>query len=191
MIFEATKLKGAYIISPEPFQDERGFFARTFCRREFEEAIGYFKEFVQFNHSHTNRKGTLRGLHYQHPPDAEVKLIRCIRGGVYDVVVDIRQGSPTFLEHIALELTAENGKMIYVPEGFAHGFQTLAPHTELIYHHTAYYAPTSEGGLRHDDPRLGIEWPLRARGLSEKDRSHPWLSADFAGIEVPYYTACG
>lgn len=183
MIFEKTKLPGAYVIELEPFQDQRGFFARTFCRREFE-AIGHRREFVQFNHSHTSRKGTLRGLHYQRPPHAEIKLIRCIRGAAYDVAVDIRQGSPTFLQHFGLELTEKNRRAVYLPEGFAHGFQTLEADTELIYYHTAYYAPEAEGGLRYDDPRLAIEWPLPAGELSEKDRRHPYLTDAFTGIQL-------
>ncbi|MCB0589515.1 MAG: dTDP-4-dehydrorhamnose 3,5-epimerase [Phaeodactylibacter sp.] len=181
MIFRETHLGGAYVIEPEPFRDERGFFARTFCRREFE-AVGHHKEFVQFNHSHTRQKGTIRGLHYQRPPHAEVKLIRCIKGSVFDVIVDIRRGSRTFLGHFSVELSERNMKMIYVPEGFAHGFQALEAGTELIYHHTAYYAPDSEGGIRFDDPVLGIEWPLPVAELSEKDEAYPGLSRQFSGI---------
>ncbi len=184
MIFRETRLEGAYIIEPEPFRDERGFFARTFCRREFAR-IGHHKEFVQFNHSFTRLKGTIRGLHYQRPPHAEIKLIRCIRGAVKDVIVDIRQGSRTFLQHIAVELTEQNLKMIYVPEGFAHGFQTLEPETELIYHHTAFYVPEAEGGIRYDDPLLEIAWPLPVQEASEKDRSHPLLGSHFTGIHLP------
>ena len=183
MIFHETKLQGAYIIEPEPYRDERGFFARTFCRREFE-AIGHHREFVQFNHSHTRRKGTIRGLHYQHPPQAEIKLIRCIKGAVLDVIVDIRQGSRTFLGHISVELTEQNLKMIYVPEGFAHGFQTLDAHTELLYHHTAYYAPEAEGGVRYDDPLLGIEWPLSVGELSVKDQGYRHLEPHFKGLQI-------
>ena len=183
MIFRETKLPGAYIIEPEPSRDERGFFARTFCRREFEK-IGHHRDFVQFNHSHTSRKGTIRGLHYQRPPHAEIKLIRCIRGGVFDVIVDIRQGSRTFLDHISVELTEQNLKMIYVPEGFAHGFQTLDAHTELLYHHTAYYAPEAEGGVRYDDPLLGIEWPLSVGELSDKDQGYHHLEPHFTGVQV-------
>ncbi|MCB0565135.1 MAG: dTDP-4-dehydrorhamnose 3,5-epimerase [Phaeodactylibacter sp.] len=183
MIFQETKLQGAYIIELEPFRDQRGFFARTFCRREFEK-IGHHRDFVQFNHSHTSRKGTIRGLHYQRPPHAEIKLIRCIRGGVFDVIVDIRQGSRTFLDHISVELTEQNLKMIYVPEGFAHGFQTLDAHTELLYHHTAYYAPEAEGGVRYDDPLLGIEWPLSVGELSVKDQGYRHLEPHFKGLQI-------
>ena len=181
MIFRETKLKGAYIIDLEPFQDERGFFARTFCSNEFK-SIGHEKQFVQFNHSCTNQQGTIRGLHYQKPPHAEIKLIRCVRGAVYDVIVDIRKDSLTFLQHIGVELSAENKTMIYVPEGFAHGFQTLEDYTELIYHHTTFYTPGVEGGMKFDEPKLAIDWPLPLSVLSEKDRNQPYLDQTFDGI---------
>ena len=184
MLFHETSLAGVYTVELEPFSDERGLFARTFCKREFEE-IGHQQEFVQFNHSHSNVMGTLRGLHFQHPPHAEIKLIRCIRGKVLDVIVDIRQGSPTFLQHFAVELSEENLKMIYIPEGFAHGFQTLAPHTELIYHHTAYYAPQAEGGLYYADPRLNIQWPLSPTVVSDKDQKQKLITDLFNGIILP------
>ncbi len=184
MIFQQTKLNGAYLIDLEPFKDERGLFARTYCETEFK-AIGHRKRFVQFNHSHTNDKGTLRGLHFQHPPHAEIKLIRCIKGAVYDVIVDLRLHSPTFMQHIGVELTDQNMRMIYVPEGFAHGFQTLQDHTELIYHHTAFYAPKAEGGLRYNDPALNITWLMNPSVLSEKDQNHPLIDESFSGIIVP------
>lgn len=183
MIFKETKLKGAYIIDLEPFQDDRGLFARTFCQKEFEQ-IGHEREFVQFNHSRTSYKGTIRGMHYQKPPHAEIKLIRCVRGSIYDVIVDIRQDSPTFLEFIGVELSDRNMRMIYVPEGFAHGFQTLEDDTELIYHHTAFYAPGQEGGLRYDDPQVGIEWPLTPTVISEKDQNQIFIPDSFAGIAI-------
>ena len=183
MIFEATKLPGAYIIELEPFRDERGLFARTFCKRDFAE-IDHQKEFVQFNHSHTRDKGTLRGMHYQHPPHAEIKLIRCIRGKVLDVIIDIRQDSPTFLQHIGVELSSENMRMIYVPEGFAHGFQTLVDHSELIYHHTAYYTPEAEGGLHALDPKLNIDWPLEPTVMSDKDKNQAFIQSPYTGIFI-------
>ncbi len=183
MIFRKTKLAGAYIIEPEPFKDKRGLFARTFCRREFEK-IGHTKEFVQFNHSHTLQKGTIRGLHYQLPPHMEIKLIRCVRGSVYDVIVDLRPHSPTYLEYIGIKLSGKNMRMIYVPEGFAHGFQTLEDDSDLIYHHTAFYAPEAESGLRFDDPKIGIDWPLPPRSLSEKDKNYPDLAQTFLEIEL-------
>ncbi len=187
MIFQSTSLQGAYTIDLEPFQDHRGLFARTFCAKEFEK-IGHQKAFVQFNHSHTKQKGALRGLHYQNPPFAEIKLIRCIKGGVYDVIVDIRQNSPTFLQHFGVELTEENMKMIYVPEGFAHGFQTLEDGTQLVYHHTAYYIPSAEGGLKYDDPTLKIKWPLPITDLSKKDEKLPYVGSDFSGIQINHKT---
>lgn len=181
MIFKETILSGAYIIDPEPFQDDRGLFARTYCKKEFEK-IKHSKEFVQFNHSVNIHKGTIRGLHYQKPPFAEIKLIRCVKGAVCDVIIDIRKGSPTFLKHITVELSADNLRMIYIPEGFAHGFQTLEDDSALIYHHTAYYTPGMEGGLRFNDPALKIEWPLPPSVISEKDNTHPFLLPSFIGL---------
>lgn len=181
MKFVPTPLDGAYIVELEPFYDERGFFARTYCKNEFS-AIGHDKEFVQFNHSMTLEKGTLRGMHFQVPPSAEVKLIRCIRGKVYDVIADIRKNSPTFLAHFGIVLSEENLKMIYVPEGFAHGFQTLADNSQMIYHHTAYYNPSNERGLRYNDPALGINWPLPCKNLTEKDKKYPLINNKFKGI---------
>lgn len=181
MIFHETALEGAYVIDLEPFSDDRGLFARTFCKREFA-AIGHDKEFIQFNHSHSNQKGTLRGLHYQRPPHAEIKLIRCIKGSVFDVIVDLRHKSSTFLQYVGVELSEQNLRMIYVPEGFAHGFLTLQDHTELIYHHTAYYTPDSDGGVRYNDPKINITWPFKLTSISEKDKNLPFLSDSFAGI---------
>lgn len=181
MQFHTTPLSGAYSISLEPFVDERGLFARTFCQKEFA-AIGHEKDFVQFNHSRNIHKGTIRGLHFQGPPHAEIKLIRCIRGAVFDVLVDARPESPTFLQHFGIELSAENMLMIYIPEGFAHGFQTLEDETELIYHHTAFYTPGVESGLKFDDPSLGIDWPLPPTVISKKDQNNPSINQVFAGL---------
>jgi dTDP-4-dehydrorhamnose 3,5-epimerase len=183
MKFIKTPLKGAFIIELEPFRDERGFFARTFCKREFA-AIGHSKEFVQFNHSMTFKKGTLRGMHYQVPPNTEIKLIRCISGRVYDVIIDLRKNSPTFLQYYGVILSAENLKMIYVPEGFAHGFQTLEDNTQLIYHHTAYYTPSDERGLNYNDTILDIKWPLEPKNMSEKDQKYTFINNTFKGIEI-------
>lgn len=183
MKFIQTHLKGAYVIDLEPFRDERGYFVRTFCKNEFS-AIGHLKEFVQFNHSMTRQKGTLRGMHYQVQPSAEIKLIRCISGEVFDVIIDIRKDSPTFLQHFDITLSDENLKMIYVPEGFAHGFQTLADNSEMIYHHTAYYNPSDERGLRFNDPALGISWPLDPENITEKDNNYPLINNNFKGIEI-------
>jgi len=182
MIFEPTPLQGAYLVRLQPIEDERGFFVRTFCKKEFE-AIGHEKEFVQMNQSYNKLKGTLRGMHYQLPPHQEIKLVRCIAGSVYDVIIDLRKDSPTYLHHFGAELSPENFCMMYVPEGFAHGFQTLSDHSSLVYHHTAYYTPGSEGGLRYDDKRLAIRWPIEPTCLSEKDQQYPYLVENFNGIE--------
>ncbi|MFH0758711.1 MAG: dTDP-4-dehydrorhamnose 3,5-epimerase [Bacteroidota bacterium] len=183
MKFFETPLCGAYTIELEPYRDDRGFFTRAYCKNEFE-AIPDCKEFVQFNHSFTIRKWSLRGLHYQMPPRAENKLIRCIRGKVLDVIVDIRNGSPTFLHHFAVELSAVNMKMIYVPEGFAHGFQTMEDHTELLYFHSAFYSAEHEGGIRYSDPRLRIDWPMPPSEISGKDMNHQLLTESFKGITL-------
>lgn len=181
MIFSETALKGSFIISLEPYSDERGWFARTWCKKEFA-AIGYDKEWVQLNHSFTIDKGTVRGMHFQHPPFGEIKMVRCIAGAVLDVIVDIRNNSPTFLQHISVNLSAANKQMIYIPQGFAHGFQTLEDNTELIYHHTAFYQPDVEGGLLYNDPLLNIQWPLPVQNISQRDLNHPLLDNNFKGI---------
>lgn len=183
MKFFETPLSGAYIIELEPFQDSRGLFARTYCKREFKE-IGHDREFVQFNHSANTNKGTLRGMHYQVPPSAEIKLIRCIRGVVYDVIIDVRYGSSTFLKYYGVELSEENMKMIYIPEGFAHGFQTLEDNTKMIYHHTQYYTPENEKAIRFNDPLINISWPLEPVNLTEKDKTHPLIDNNFKGIMI-------
>lgn len=181
MIFTQTALKGSYIIELEPGTDERGWFARTYCKNEFA-AIGHDKEWVQMNHSFTAEKGTVRGMHFQHPPFSEIKMVRCIAGAVLDVIVDIRKDSPTFLQHVVAELSAANRQMIYIPEGFAHGFQTLQENTELIYHHSEFYKPGVEGGLKYNDEILNIHWPLPVINVSDRDNSHPLLDAQFKGI---------
>lgn len=183
MIFTETPLKGAYTIELKPFIDERGLFARTFCKNEFS-FIGHKKEFVQFNHSITRRSGSIRGMHYQLPPDTEVKLIRCVKGAVYDVIIDLRSDSPTFLKYFALELTDENMLSLYIPAGFAHGFQTLQENTHLIYHHTEFYTPGSEGAIRYNDSSINISWPLPVSIISEKDKNHPLLNSSFKGIKL-------
>jgi dTDP-4-dehydrorhamnose 3,5-epimerase len=182
MIFEPTPLQGSYLIRLQPIQDERGFFVRTFCKNEFE-AIGFEKEFVQINQSYNKLKGTLRGMHYQLSPHQEIKLVRCISGSVYDVIIDMRKDSPTYLQYFGAELSAENFCMMYVPEGFAHGFQTLADHTSLLYQHTAFYAPGSEAGLRFDDQRIAINWPMPPACISEKDQQYPYVTESFNGIQ--------
>lgn len=181
MIFTETSLAGAYVIDLEPRSDSRGWFARTYCAQEFA-AIGHTSPWLQINHSHTNSRGTIRGMHFQQPPYGEIKLIRCISGAVLDVIVDIRRGSATFLQWYAVELTAGNHRMIYIPEGFAHGFQALTDHAELIYHHSALYTPGAEGGLKYDDPLLNINWPLPVTVISDRDMAHPLLDQQFKGI---------
>ncbi len=162
------------MITLEPRADQRGHFARTFCREEFE-AHGIEPHVAQCNSSFSVAAGTLRGMHYQTEPAAETKLVRCVRGALYDVIVDLRPGSPTRLQHFGIELTADNLKMLFVPRGFAHGFLTLAPATESFYMVGAPYAPEYEAGLRYDDPVLGIDWPAPIELVSDKDRSWPLL----------------
>jgi dTDP-4-dehydrorhamnose 3,5-epimerase len=181
MKFTSTKLSGAYIIELEPIRDERGFFVRMFCKNDFKQ-IGFGKEIVQINHSLTRKKGAVRGLHYQLPPACETKIIRCVHGAVFDVMIDIRAGSPTFLQWFGMELSESNMRMALIPEGFAHGFQTLAENAELLYHHTAFYSPEHERGLRFDDPFLAIRWPLPAGVISPKDQRYPLLDGTFKGI---------
>ena len=181
MIFTETSLTGCYVIVPEPFVDERGWFARTFCKNEFA-TIGHTAEWVQINHSFTNKKGTIRGMHYQLPPFSEIKLVRCISGAVYDVIIDLRKTSVTYLQWYGIELSAKNKKMIYIPEGFAHGFQTMSDDAELIYHHSQFYAPRVEGGIRNDDPVINIRWPLEVSVISERDKQHALLDNNFKGL---------
>jgi dTDP-4-dehydrorhamnose 3,5-epimerase len=172
MIFRETPLKGAYIVELEPIRDERGFFARSFCIEEFTEH-GLNPNLVQCSVSFNERKGTLRGMHYQVPPHEESKLVRCTRGAIFDVVVDLRPDSPTFKGSFGTELTAENHKSLYVPEGFAHGFQTLEDETEVLYKMSVLYRPESAQGVRYDDPAFGIEWPLpHSIIISPKDAMH-------------------
>lgn len=170
MIFNETKLKGAYIIELEPFTDERGFFARAWCQKEFEDH-GLNATIAQANISYNPKKGTLRGMHYQVAPYGETKLVRCVRGGIYDVVIDLRPDSPTFKQWLGVELTAENRKMLYVPENFAHGFQTLADDVEVTYQVSQFYTPGAEQGIRYNDATFGIEWPLPVSVISEKDQN--------------------
>ncbi len=181
MIFHELPLTGSYRIEAEASKDSRGQFFRAWCLRELS-AIGHVKPFVQHNQSANRYAGTLRGLHYQHPPYAEIKLVRCIRGRVLDVLVDLRFDSPTFLKHCIVELDSQSAESVYIPEGFAHGFQTLEDNTELLYFHTAFYEPGHEGGLRWNDPRLSINWPFAPVQLSERDRQLPLISDSFQGI---------
>ena len=183
MKFVETPLAGTYVIELEPFLDERGLFVRTFCIKEFGK-IGFHKQIVQINHSVTKQKGAIRGMHYQIPPACEIKIIRCIQGKVFDVVVDIRAGSPTFKQWYGVKLSKDNMRMVFIPEGFAHGFQTLTDDVELIYHHSAFYSPEYERGLRFDDPALIIKWPLIVGAISPKDQSYQLIDKSFTGIEI-------
>ena len=172
MRFTPTRLSGAFILDPERRQDARGHFARTFCRREFE-AHGLRPDIAQANTAWNARTGTLRGMHYQVPPAAETKLVRCTRGALWDVIVDLRPDSPTFLEHFGVELSAANGRQLFVPELFAHGYITLADDTEAAYQVGEFYAPDAERGIRYDDPALGIDWPVPVEVISDKDAAWP------------------
>jgi dTDP-4-dehydrorhamnose 3,5-epimerase len=181
MKVQQTKIDGLYIIKPEPFQDGRGFFNRIFCMKELEE-IRQNITITQANHSMTCEKGTVRGLHFQNKPFQEMKIVRCVAGSVFDVGVDIRKGSPTFLKWHGEILSAENMNALVVPEGFAHGFQTLTDNAELIYLSTAPYHKDAESGIRYDDPMLKITWPLPVTIVSEKDAGHNLLTKEFTGI---------
>jgi dTDP-4-dehydrorhamnose 3,5-epimerase len=171
MIFTATPLEGAFLIDLERREDARGFFARVFCEREFGER-GLVTHFCQVNNSLSAEKGALRGMHYQLAPKAETKLVRCIRGALYDMILDLRPGSSTFGRSFGAELSAENRRMMYVPKGFAHGFLTLTDDTEAFYFVDEFYAPELERGIRFDDPAFSMQWPARPSIVSEKDRSH-------------------
>jgi dTDP-4-dehydrorhamnose 3,5-epimerase len=177
MIFEEAKLAGAFVVELERREDARGFFARAWCANEFAEH-GLTNTVVQANMSWNPRQGTLRGMHFQRAPHAEAKLVRCTRGALFDVIVDLRPGSETYKQWLGVELTADNRRALFVPEGFAHGFQTLVPDTEAFYQVSEFYTPAAEDGVRWDDPAFGIEWPDPANAfLSDKDRSWP----DFSG----------
>jgi len=181
--FEPTPLRGAYTVALEKRGDERGFFARLFCEEEFA-AAGIAMPIVQINNSLSAKAGTLRGMHYQLPPAAEIKVVRCIRGALFDVIVDLRPDSPTFGQWFGAELSAENRLMMVVPRGFAHGFLTLADDTEAFYLVSAAYAPEQERGLRFDDPRFGVLWPGTPIDVSAKDRAWPDFNPGFHGTEL-------
>lgn len=173
MRFTETELKGAFFVEPELFEDERGYFTTTFCRKEFEEH-GLNPDLVQAHISYNRRRGTLRGMHYQEPPCAQAKLVRCTRGSIFDVIVDIRPGSPSYARWVGAELVDRSPRMLYVPEGFAHGFQTLADDTEVVYNVSTYYAPELARGFRWDDPVFGIVWPpTDERIIIGRDRTYP------------------
>jgi dTDP-4-dehydrorhamnose 3,5-epimerase len=179
----ATPLAGCAILGRLPIGDDRGYFERLFCETELM-ALLSGRRIVQINHSFTPAKGTVRGMHFQKPPDAEKKIISCLRGEVWDVAVDVRFGSPTFLQWHAEVLSADNLRSMYIPEGFAHGFQTLTDDCALLYFHTAPHSLSKEGALNVQDPRLGITWPMPISGLSPRDAKHPYIADDFAGISL-------
>ena len=181
MIFVETPLQGAYVIEIEKHEDERGFFARSWCAREFD-AHGLDHHLVQCNVSFNRLKGTLRGLHYQIPPHAEVKLVRCTKGSLFDVVVDLRKDSPTFLNWFGVELSGTNHRMLYIPKLFAHGFQTVEDDTEIFYQMSEFYEPAAAKGIWWNDPRLAISWPPANRIISTKDQEYPNLDINSVGL---------
>jgi dTDP-4-dehydrorhamnose 3,5-epimerase len=172
VIFNETKLKAAFAIELQKQEDERGFFARSWCQRDFAEH-GLNSKLVQCNISFNQMKGTLRGMHYQVAPHEEAKLVRCTRGALYDVIVDLRPASPTFMQWLGIELTAENHRMLYIPEGFAHGFQTLSDDTEVFYQMSEFYHPECARGVRWNDPAFNILWPVEEKIISTRDNSYP------------------
>jgi dTDP-4-dehydrorhamnose 3,5-epimerase len=170
MLFTETDLPGAFIIDLERREDERGFFAREFCQEEFG-AHGLKPAVVQVNLAFNAKAGTLRGMHFQYPPAAETKIVRCVRGAILDIIVDLRPESPTYLKHIEVEINEDNWRALYVPERFAHGYQVLKDNTVMSYHVSEFYTPSAEGGLLHDDPALGLSWPMPISMISERDRA--------------------
>ncbi len=176
----ATPIAGLQVLQRKPIGDNRGYLERMFCMDELQSLVSS-RQIAQINHTLTARRGTVRGMHFQKSPHAETKFVSCLWGEVFDVAVDVRADSPTFLQWHAELLSADNHKTLVIPEGFAHGFQTLSDDCELLYFHTAVYQPAAEAGLHAEDPRLGIRWPLPVSGLSLKDAAHPFVSSDFSG----------
>jgi dTDP-4-dehydrorhamnose 3,5-epimerase len=174
-------LGGIFVLQGAEIGDERGGFSRLYCCETFRELIGV-GDFAQINRSVTTSTGSVRGLHFQYPPHAELKVVRCLSGAVWDVAVDIRRASPTFLSWYGQQLSSENNKLMVIPEGFAHGFQVMEGPAELMYLHTKAYAPGSEGGLRFDDPAIGIDWPVRAKGVSDRDLGFTMMDDTFTGV---------
>jgi dTDP-4-dehydrorhamnose 3,5-epimerase len=183
MKFTPLPLDGAYRVDLQPYHDERGFFSRLLCQKALEE-IDHRQPFVQINHSKNLQKGVLRGLHYQRAPKAEIKIVKCIRGAIFDVIVDIREGLSTFLQWHGEILSAEKMSVLYIPAGFAHGYQSLKADCEILYFVTEYHSPEHEGTIRYNDPRIGIEWPLKVTIISDKDRQCDFLSKNFRGIPI-------
>jgi len=183
MTFTETAIAGAYIVDAQPFSDDRGWFTRTYCKAEFAQ-IGHTEEWVQMNHSFTKEPGSVRGMHFQYSPHAEIKMVRCIAGKVYDVIVDLRENSPSFLKWVGVELSAKNRRSIYIPKGVAHGFQVLQQNSELLYNHSNAYEPQSEGAILYNDVMVGIEWPLPVSNISKKDLNYKPLDKNFKGIKI-------
>jgi dTDP-4-dehydrorhamnose 3,5-epimerase len=177
-----TPLQGVAVVERVRREDHRGFFSRLFCGNELR-SVGFDAPIAQINHTLTLRRGAVRGLHFQYPPHAEIKFVSVLRGEIFDVALDVRRNSPTFLQWHAETLSAENRRSLLIPRGFAHGFQALTEHCELIYLHSCPYAPSAEAGLRATDPALGISWPLPIEDISPRDASHPLLSSSFPGVE--------
>jgi dTDP-4-dehydrorhamnose 3,5-epimerase len=186
MKFIETELKSAFIIEPEPLEDERGFFARVFCEREFA-AHGLENRFVQCSISFNRLKGTLRGMHYQAPPHEETKIVRCTTGALYDVIVDLRRDSATYQKWIGVELSQDNHRMLYIPKGFAHGFQTLSDNCEVFYQISQFYVPEAAHSERWDDPAFGIRWPLKPTQISQRDSGQRWRTgqSDTGALDYP------
>jgi dTDP-4-dehydrorhamnose 3,5-epimerase len=178
-----TPLKDLFVVETDSHKDSRGEFSRIYCEHELYGVIGD-RKIVQMNISRTRAIGTVRGMHFQIPPHAEMKLVRCQKGRIWDVVIDIRKGSPTFLRWYAEELSENNNRIMVISEGFAHGFQVLEDDSELLYAHTAFFSPSSEVGIRFDDPALAISWPLIPTGLSPRDTGHPNIDSNFCGVEL-------
>jgi dTDP-4-dehydrorhamnose 3,5-epimerase len=183
MQINTTPISELLVVQCTPHIDTRGAFTRFYCEDELQSVIGQ-RRILQINHSRTATVGAVRGLHFQHLPHAEMKLVRCLKGRIWDVAVDLRRDSSTFLHWYAEELTPANERMMVIPEGFAHGFQVIEPESELLYLHTAFYSPSSEDGLRYDDPSLGIKWPLAVTDLSKRDHSHASINTNFKGIAI-------
>ncbi len=183
MKFYPTPISDLFVAELTPIKDERGFFTRAYCEKELLSA-GIQKPITQINHSRTTSVGAIRGMHFQYPPHAEVKMVRCLSGQVFDVAIDIRRGSKTFLHWYGEYLSADNFKMMVIPEGFAHGFQVLSPNSELLYYHTASYCPEAESGILYDDTLVGVEWPIEPTELSERDRNHKKIDEGFVGIAL-------
>lgn len=183
MNFNSLPLQDAYIIDPNPYEDHRGKFSRLFCQEELKK-VGHYKQIVQINHSLTKEKGTVRGMHYQKPPKAEIKMVQCLKGEVFDVIVDLRKDSPTFLKWHGEILSPKNSKIMYIPEGFAHGFQVLESDSELLYFHTEFYSPLHEAGIKYNDPKININWLLEPVNISEKDQCYQLITSEFKGVVI-------